>query len=162
MKFQFSGREKIKMFEGSEKRMGLGFLIFSLAAMLQFWFLLVFDFKVDFILVSLIVLALFLSFEEMILLVLAGVWLLNWQRSFSLEILYFLIIPMVVIAFRRLLPGKLGVTNFMLVLLGVMLFYTFSNFSIFFSRAVNVPLVSVPAVIFGSILFFGLRRLFRF
>ncbi len=136
--------------------------VFLLASLIQFWIFFVFNFKADLILVSLIISALFLRFEEILFFVFLGVWLLNSRVLVSTEMIYFSLLPLLVFFLRRVMPGKLWLVGFLSVLVGMIVFYSLVNFSAFYKDATGVFAILAPSLFFGLVFFHLLDHLLEF
>jgi len=105
--------------------------IVILAFLLQVKLGVLLDLQPSLVLASLITISFFVGFLELAFLVLLSILILNWQPAISLEISIYLILPLALFFFRKVIfPLESWVSNFLYILVGLLIFYLASNFSL--------------------------------
>lgn len=103
---------------------------------------------INFSLAALAATAFFLSFAELMILVLVTVFLLNWQPAPSFEILFFAGFPLAAFALRRVSHFQPWIFNLFLIFAGIVAMY-----AIFGPGVIFVKPILFFSDLFGSILF---------
>jgi len=113
------------------------FLIVAVSIVFQLKFGNVTGYGYDVVLATLIVASLFLNFFELLVFILLGIFFLNWQPGISIEMISFLIMPMLFLWGRRVFPGKAWLGSVGFLSLGIFLFYLIVDFIPMFYFAVD-------------------------
>jgi len=108
------------------------FLILILAFFLQFYFGDSVGIWINFVLAALISAAFFVSFPELLVLILAAILVLNWQPVFSFELLIFALIPVVSFYFHKLISLRWWLSTPAMIFPGVVALYLFFGEQFFF------------------------------
>lgn len=138
-----------------EKNFFLGLLGFFAALILQIKFNPLFGLKINFVLMALVVLALFLDFFEVIFLELLGVFVLNWQPNLSTETIIFFLLPAIISLIKKFLPGQLWFNGLLLIVLGVLGFYYISSLGSFLKNWPEAFGGIITTIGFGFMIFFS-------
>ncbi len=135
----------------------IGFLIFLIAVLFYFIFYQIFSLRIDFVLVALGVLALFLRLEEILFLSFLGIFIFSWQSIWSPEMILFLVLPLLIFGLNIFLPGKKWFSGLVGVLITLLVFYSLINFSLFFSGGAVFLTILIPGLSFGGLVFWFLN-----
>lgn len=112
---------------------------------------------INFALAALITAAFFVSFLELVVLILFSVFMLNWQPGFSFELLVFSLLPLAVYFAHKLLPFKPWLGSLVAVITCLICFYLLvSPWSLI--EAPNILFIDIVFVLmFSAASFKGLR-----
>jgi hypothetical protein len=135
----------------------LAFLILIFACVLQSWFVSI-NIFIDLILATLIVFSFFFDIGELLVFVLFGVFVINWQPGISLEIILFAAIPFIVYGFYRLFALIPWITAPLAIIGGFLIFYIAISPGMLFSNAVGFLMDLFGGLIFGELVFFALTN----
>jgi hypothetical protein len=137
-------------------------LIILLAVLLELrsgWAL---NFSANFALATLIVLIFFMSFPELVALIVIAAWLINWQPMIGLEIGVFMFVPILFFAIRRFPPWQIWFSNIIFIVLGISLFYFIVDYSFFAGQwAMFLKDVAI-SLGWGAAIFAALSRYYQF
>lgn len=128
-------------------------LILGVMLLLQDWSVFTGYIKPDFVLVLLLISALFLDFRYIFLMVLISVFFLSWRPTPNWDLLAFAILPLLVSLSRKFIPGKMEVLGFLTVFLGTIVFYSVSSFSLFWGNFGLAGKIVLLNLIFGFMVF---------
>lgn len=138
-------------------KLSAGLLVLFIALALQFW-LASAGVRVDLVFAALISFAYLFGFWELLLLVLLGVFIINWQPAPSVEILVFALFPLAAYFCRDLLHWRTWLENFLAIALGFLVLYL-AVVPMHFLLYLNSFLLNVAAgIIFSAVIFFPLYR----
>lgn len=136
-------------------KLSAGLVIFFIALVLQFWFAQA-GVSLNLSFAALISLAFIFGFWELIVLVLLGVFIMNWQPAASVEILIFALYPIAAHFSRGIFHWQAWIEPLIAVLVGFFILYLAAA-----PAAFHLPqfLLDVAAgLIFSAIVFFPLHR----
>lgn len=139
-------------------RLFLAVVLMLLAAVFQFWFA-SFGLFVNFIFATLIVFAFFFDIWEMITFVLFGVLVINWQPAFSVELVLFAAVPLLIYASHRISAWQPWIAAPIAIVIGLAVFYAGAAPTLFFPHFVSFLADAFGSLIFGGIVVFSLTRL---
>ncbi len=137
-----------------------GILVFLASVLLYFVFL-EWDIKIDFVLTALVVLAIFLKLEEIVLLSILGIWVFNFKPALSLEMIWFLVLPVLTFGLNKFLPGKNWFSALVSVFISFIIFYASINFSLLFGSLVVSLGIMLPTLAFGVLVFMVFEFIFN-
>jgi hypothetical protein len=135
----------------------LAFLILIFACVLQSW-LVSMNIFIDLILATLIVFAFFFELWELLVFILFGIFVINWQPAISLEIILFAAIPLIIYGFYRLFALTSWITAPLAIILGFLLFYIVISPAILFSNATGFLMDLFGGLVFGELVFLALTH----
>lgn len=141
------------MSKAPSNKFAVFFLAFIIASFLQLNWKAAFGWSPEFAMALLVVCGFYLSILEMAALSAAGIFIFSWRPGPGWEILFFFLIPFIVIYARKFLPWHGGINNIIGIILAVSVFYAVSDFT---AIAANIPLFSIIlfiTVCFGAAAF---------
>lgn len=144
----------------SNQRLLISFFIFAIALLLQFRATDLVGLNVNFALATVLTLAFFVRFIDVIFLSLFGVVALTWRPGFTPEMATFLGLPLAAYAVRLFFPGKLWLNHILLTACGIVLFHLASGFSLFTSHLGSITVDTIGSTLVGALLFQLLDRLY--
>ena len=136
----------------------LAILILLLACALQFWFASAGIF-INFILATLIVFAFYFDILELLVFVLFGIFVVNWQPAASTDIFIFGIIPIAAYAFHRVIAWSVWAAAPAAIVCGFFLLYLALAPAAFLTNVEPFLIDIVGGLIFGGLIFFVFDRL---
>jgi hypothetical protein len=77
----------------------------------------------NFTLAVLITAAFFLNFLELLVLILFAIFVLNWQPAFSLEVVFYVVLPFLALWLHKFFPFKPWLGNLAAIFLAILVFY---------------------------------------
>lgn len=113
----------------------------------------VFSFRPDFVLVVLLTSAFFLSFLELVFVILLSTLAINWQPTLSYEILILIFWPIAVYFLNRFFPGKAWFNSVITTILGIFILYAPVVFRNFFDSFSLIALDVLVCLVFGFVIF---------
>ncbi len=113
----------------------------------------IFDIKIDISLAALVAASFFLGFLELLFLVAAAVFFLNWQPVLSLDIAIFALIPVAAYFVRNTFPWQPWVSNLILIITGTILSYIIFGTSVFAVKPEIFVWDILGSIIFGLFAF---------
>lgn len=136
--------------ESRERIIFFGHLLFlGVILLLQTWNFWADYIRPDFVLVFLLISAVFLNFSRILLLTLISFLFLSWRPDFSYEAAILLILPIAAFLARKFVPGKLEIVSFVIVFLGTVVFYSISAFNGFWGNLILAGEVLILNLLFG-------------
>ncbi len=136
----------------------LAILILLLACALQFWFASAGTF-INFILATLIVFAFYIDIWELLVFVLFGIFVVNWQPAVSADIFIFGIIPIAAYAFHKVFAWSVWAAAPAAIVCGFFLLYLAIAPGAFLANAELFSIDVLGGLIFGGLVFFVFDRL---
>ncbi|MBI4084906.1 MAG: hypothetical protein HY432_00080 [Candidatus Liptonbacteria bacterium] len=128
-------------------------LLLLIASFLQFNFKLHFGWTPEFAMATLVVFGFYLGFLEIAFLCALGVFLFNWMPLPGFEILFFFLLPFLVLSARKIFPWKSEVNNVLIVSVSAFLFYAISDWSVISGNAFLFGLILIGTAAFGAAIF---------
>jgi hypothetical protein len=138
-------------------RLVAAILLFLIACVVQFS-LASAGISIDLVLAALIAFAFFFSFLEVLVFVLCGVFLMNWQPGFSFEMLIFAALPLAAFFFHRAFAWAPWAGIPVMTVCGFAAFYALIAPSLFVIDPAKIVLDVVGSLIFGEITLAALNR----
>ena len=135
----------------------LALLLLIFACALQAWFASIGVF-IDLILATTIIFALFFDIWELLIFVLFSVLVINWQPAFSVEILLFGLIPLIVQGFYRFFGLIAWATAPFAIIFGFLFFYLGVAPTMFLVNIVPFSMDLFGGLIFGTLVYLALGR----
>lgn len=136
-------------------------LLLGIVLLLQTWNILGIFVKPDFILVFLVVSALFLDFPKIFLMILVSLFFLKWRPDFSPDILVFAFLPIITLLIRRIIPGRIEIVGFLAIIIGTAVFYSLTSFKAFWMNPSLLGVIFLLNAIFGALIFFTIFKFFN-
>jgi len=136
----------------------LAILILLLACALQFWFASTGTF-INFILATLIVFAFYFDIWELLVFVLFGIFVINWQPAVSTDIFIFGIIPIAAYAFHKVFTWSVWAAAPIAIACGFILLYLAIAPSAFLGNWEAFLIDILGGLIFGGLVFLVFDRL---
>jgi len=131
-----------------------GHLMFlGVTLLLQTWSVFANQIKPDFVLVFLILSALFFDFPKIFLMTLISAFFMNWSSVVGLDLAVFAMLPIIISLTRKFIPGKMVMVGFALVFLGTAIFYSAINFSAFWGDGWLAGKIFLLNLLFGCVVF---------
>lgn len=133
------------------------FLFLLLALALELFLENTFGPWINFALAALIASAFCLSFTELLFLILFSVFVLNWQPAFSLDMLVFAVLPILIFVLKKLIPFKAWLGNLIMLGVGALGLYLILG-PYFLLKEFNIFLLDLFGVLmFGELTFAVLK-----
>ena len=129
-----------------------------MALLLQTWNVFAGYTKPDFILVFLLISALFLDFPKIFLMILVSIFFLSWRPNFNLDLLAFALLPILAFLLRKFIHGRIELIGFLTVFFGTIIFYSVSALQSFWSNLGLAGELMIWNLVFGSLVFFVMLR----
>ncbi len=136
----------------------LAILLLLLACALQFWFASAGTF-VNFILAALIVFAFYFDIWELLVFVLFGIFVINWQPAVSTDIFVFGIIPVAAYAFHRVFAWSVWAAAPVAIVCGFALLYLALAPAAFLGDWKLFLIDAFGGLVFGGLVFLVFDRL---
>jgi hypothetical protein len=136
----------------------LAILVLLLACALQFWFASAGVF-VNFILATLIVFAFYFDIWELLVFVLFGIFVVNWQPAVSTDIFIFGLIPIAAYAFHKVFAWSMWAAAPAAIVCGFFLLYLAIAPAALLSNWELLSIDVLGGLIFGGLVFFIFDRL---
>jgi hypothetical protein len=136
----------------------LAILILLLACALQFWFASAGTF-INFILATLIVFAFYFDIWELLVFVLFGVLVINWQPVVSTDIFIFGIIPIAAYAFHKVFSWSVWAAAPVAIVCGFIVLYLATAPAAFFDNWELLLFDLLGGLVFGGFIFLVFDRL---
>lgn len=134
-------------------------LIIVLAVILQLKLGLVFNYKFNFLLGTLIALVYFTNYLELVFLDLVGIFLINWKPSLSLEIVLLFLIPQFFYLFFKKIKWNNILTLSFFLIFGNILFYILINYKFLVDYSFYFFYDFIANSLFSLLLFYCLNFL---
>ncbi len=138
-------------------KLSAGLAILFIALALQFWLASV-GISIDLTFATLISFAFLFDFWELIILVLLGVFIVNWQPTASLEILIFAIFPVAAHFSSGVLHWQPWIENLIAIMLGFLVLYGAVAGTAFLYHPQAFLTDLVAGLIFSTLIFFPMYR----
>jgi predicted MPP superfamily phosphohydrolase len=135
------------------------FLTLVLAILIQLYLSSAAGIWINMALGVLIAAAFFTNFLELIFLVLFSVFILNWQPAISLEIVVFSLLPLSAFFIGKFIPFRPRLSNTIMILLGVPVFYLILGFDFLIARP-NIFLLDLLLSLVSGVLAFEVLEAF--
>jgi hypothetical protein len=135
----------------------LAFLILIFACALQSWFA-SFNIFIDLILATLIAFAFFFDITELLVFILFGILVINWQPAISIEVILFGIIPLLTFGFYKMFALILWAAVPIAIVVGFLIFYITVAPGMFFANGYQFLMDVFGALIFGEFVFLALTH----
>lgn len=129
-------------------------LAFIIVSFLQFNWKDIFGWSPEFAMAFLVVCGFYLNIGETAVICAIGVLLFNWLPLPGSEILFYFLIPLIIIYVRKMFPWQSGFINFLGTILAVAVFYSVSDFP---AVAANLPffaMIVFTTAVFGAVIFY--------
>ncbi len=135
----------------------LASLFLALAIVLQFWFA-SFGVYINVILASLMTFAFLFDIWDLVIFILAAIFIINWQPTFSLEIALFIALPLLAYSINRYSSTEPWVASLTSILVGLVILYLAVAPGLFFSEWKVFVTDLLACLIFSSVAFGALNR----
>ncbi len=136
-------------------------LVLTIALSLQFNFKAFLGWSPEFVMAALVALIFYLDILEMAILAALSVLIMNWKPLPGLEMMFFFIIPFLVMFGRNISPWESGFNNILGIILSVIIFYAVFGWSVFWGNIYFLGLITGMTTIFGAAIFHILSYFYK-